>query len=98
VSSARLLLPALSLHPKQVPDKLRLLDWNGHLGAIVASSFSITIAMFSPSGQSIAYVIEDKQRVEIYAISTGDHITVFKGNVPLALSGKGGAGMISHEE
>ncbi len=71
-----------------VPD-LRLLDWNGHLGAIVASSFSITNAMFSPSGQSIAYMIEDKQRVEIYDIPTGNHITVFDGNVPSALSWMG---------
>jgi WD40 repeat protein len=68
-----------------VPD-LRLLDWNGHLGAIVASSFSITNAMFSPSGQSIAYMIEDKQRVEIYDIPTGNHITVFDGDIPSALS------------
>jgi hypothetical protein len=80
------LLPAPSLHHKQFPDKLRLLAWNGHLGAIVASSFSITNAMFSTSGQSIAYMIEDKQRVEIYNIPTGDHITIFKGIVPLALS------------
>jgi hypothetical protein len=68
-----------------IPD-LRLLDWNGHLGAIVASSFSITNAMFSPSGQSIAYMIEDMQRVEIYDILTGNHITVFNGNDPSALS------------
>jgi WD40 repeat protein len=98
VSPARLLLAAPSLYHKPLPDKLRLLDWNGHLGAIVASSFSITNAMFSPSGQSIAYMVEDKQRVEIYDIPTGNHITVFKGNVPLALSGKGGSGRISHEE
>jgi WD40 repeat protein len=65
---------------------LRLLDWNGHLGAIVASSFSITNAMFSPSGQSIAYMIEDMQHVEIYDIPTGNHITVFDGNIPSALS------------
>ncbi|HEX7542392.1 MAG TPA: hypothetical protein VF352_09695, partial [Anaerolineales bacterium] len=68
-----------------IPD-LRLLDWNGHLGAIVASSFSITNAMFSSSGQSIAYMIEDKQRMEIYDILTGNHIIVFNGNVPSALS------------
>ena len=92
------MLPALSLHHKQVPAKLQLLDWNGHLRAIVASSFSITNAMFSPSGPSIAYMIEDKQRVEIYDIPTGNHITVFNGNVPLALSGKGGSGRISHDE
>jgi Tol biopolymer transport system component len=71
-----------------VPD-LRLLDWNGHLGAIVASSFSITNAMFSPSGQSIAYMIEDKQRVVIYDIPTGSHTNIFDGNVPSTLSWMG---------
>ena len=85
-SPARLLLPTPSLHHKQLPAKLRLLDLDAHPGAIIASSFSITNAMFSPSGQSIAYVIEDKQRVEIYDNPRGDHIPVIKGNVPLALS------------
>jgi WD40 repeat protein len=68
-----------------IPD-LRLLDLNGHPGAIVASSFSITNAMFSPSGKSIAYMLDDEQRVEIYDVPTGDHITVFDGSVPSALS------------
>ena len=85
-SPARLLLPAPSLHHKQLPAKLRLLDLDAHPGAIIASSFSITNAMFSPSGQSIAYMIEDKQRVEIYDILTGNHITVFDGDIPSALS------------
>jgi hypothetical protein len=68
-----------------IPD-LRFLDQDGHPGVIVASSFSITNAIFSPSGQSIAYMIEDKQRVEVYDILTGNHIIVFNGNVPSALS------------
>jgi hypothetical protein len=71
-----------------IPD-LRLLNLDGHLGAIVASSFSISHAMFSPSGQSIAYMIDDKPRLVIYDIPTGSHITVFEGNVPSALTWMG---------
>jgi WD40 repeat protein len=71
-----------------VPD-LRLLDWNGHLSAIVASSFSITNAMFSPTGQSIAYLIDDKPRIVIYDVPTRNHITVFEGSAPSALSWMG---------
>jgi Tol biopolymer transport system component len=71
-----------------IPD-LRLLNLDGHPGAIIASSFSITNPMFSPSGQSIAYLLDDKPRVEIYDIPTGTHITVFDGNVPSALSWMG---------
>ena len=89
MSPALLLLPALSFHHKPLPDKLRLLDWNGHLGAIVASSFSITNTMFSPSGQSIAYMIEDEQRLEIYDVPTGSHTNIFDGTVPSALSWMG---------
>ena len=68
-----------------IPD-LRLLNLDGHPGAIVASSFSITNAMFSPSGQSIAYMIEDKQSIVIYDVPTGHHNPVFAGSVPSALA------------
>jgi WD40 repeat protein len=71
-----------------IPD-LRFLDQDGHLGAIVASSFSISNVMFSPSGQSIAYMLDDEQRVEIYDIPTGSHTNIFDGDVPSALSGMG---------
>ncbi len=71
-----------------IPD-LRFLDQDGHLGAIVASSFSISNAIFSPSGQSIAYMLDNEQRVEIYDIPTGSHTNIFNGDVPTALSWMG---------
>jgi Tol biopolymer transport system component len=71
-----------------IPD-LRFLDLDGHLGAIVASSFSITNAIFSPSGQRIAYMLNDEQRVEIYDVTSGSNTNVFDGEVPSALSWMG---------
>jgi WD40 repeat protein len=71
-----------------IPD-LRFLDQDGHLGVIVASSFSITNAIFSPSGQSIAHMLNDEQRVEIYDVPSGSTTNVFDGDVPLALSWMG---------
>jgi len=47
--------------------------------------------MFFPSGQSISYMIEDEQRVEIYDIPTGRHINIFDGDVPTALTWMGWA-------
>lgn len=73
-----------------IPD-LRLLNLDGHPGAIIASSFSISHAMFSPSGQSVAYLIDDKPRLVIYNVPTGSHTIIFDGTVPSALTWMGWA-------
>jgi len=68
-----------------IPD-LRLLDLNGHPGVLLASSFSISNLSFSPSGQNIAYMIDDERRLEMFDILTGNHNTVYDGVVPWVLS------------
>ncbi|HVM70624.1 MAG TPA: hypothetical protein VMT91_02615 [Anaerolineales bacterium] len=68
-----------------IPD-LRLLDLDGHPGAVVASSFSISNIQFSPSGQTIAYMNGNGQQLEIYDIATAKNNPIFDGNIPGELS------------
>lgn len=66
--------------------ELRLLDLNGHPGAVLAASQSISAVAFSPSGQYVSFIIEDKRQLEIFDTLTGSHIPVHESSVPWVLS------------
>ena len=69
--------------------ELHLLDLNGHPGALIAKSQSLVdnfSVAFSPSGQYVGYMLGIEQTVEIFDISTGQHIPVYHGAEAPALS------------